>query len=144
MPTLYPTVGDDVDDIMAQLSGDEDAGYPKGFAGLAPTSVGIGATVNVPCPLNAYLKPNRLVLNAAALVDLSYVQDIRVGTISLNVGTQPVPCAAFARDAVGTTIDAAVWAGPAVYPVVSIFNNTAAAIVYGGGIFGPVSLKPPA
>lgn len=137
----WPQVGDDVSAILQELQGEED--YPKGFAGLVPTSVAAGATLPVNCPLTAYLKSNRLVLNPAAIVDLSYVQDIKVGTISLNVGSQPVPASAFARDAVGTTIDAAVWATPSVPPVVYIFNNTAAAIVYSGGFFGPVSLKAP-
>lgn len=136
-------VGDDVDDILNSLSGDEDAGYPKGFAGLTPTTLTTLLTGDVTCPLSAYLKPNRLVLGAAACVDKSFVMDLKVGTISLNVGSQGVPAVAFARDAVGTTIDAAVWASPSVAPVVRIYNGTAGTIIYEGGIFGPVSRTQP-
>jgi len=134
-----------VNDILAQLQGDDDdeAGLPKGFAGITPTSVAAGGAVGLPCPLTAFLKVRRLCLGGAACVDLSYVSDIKVGTISLNVGSQPVPCVAFARDAVGTSIDAAVWATPSVPPVVYVSNGTAAAIVYAGGFFGPVSLQAP-
>jgi hypothetical protein len=83
------------------------------------------------------------VMGSAACVPLSYVSDIRVGTTSLNVGSQPVPCECFAKDAVGTTINAAVWAGPAVQPVVNVLNGTGGTITYSGGFFGPVSLTPP-
>lgn len=152
-------VGDDVDDILDAIQGDDDyedemgatkrrkklrnRDFPIGFAGLTPTSIGTGVTSDVTVPLQAWLRPNRLVLGAAACVDLSYVMDVKVGTISLNVGSQGVPCAAFARDAVGTSLNAAVWASPSVPPVVRIYNNTGGTIVYAGGFVGPVSRSEP-
>jgi hypothetical protein len=139
-----PMGADDVDQILRDLSGDDSSALPRGFAGMTVTSIATGATTNCTVPLNAFLRIKRPLLGAAACVDLSYVQDIKVGTISLNVGTQPIPCVAFARDAVGTYIDAAVWASPSVAPVIVIYNNSGGTIVYAGGIFGDVSLQRPA
>lgn len=135
---------DDVDSILSQLQGDAPSNLPRGFAGMTPTSITTGSTIDVNVPLNAFMRIKRLLLNAAACVDLSYVSDIKVGTISLNIGTQPIPCVAFARDAVGCFIDAAVWASPSVYPVIKIYNNTGATVVYSGGVIGDVSLQKPA
>lgn len=139
-----PMGADDVDSILRDLSGDGGDSLPRGFAGMTVTSIATGATTNCTVPLNAFLRIKRPLLGAAACVDLSYVQDIKVGTISLNVGTQPIPCVAFARDAVGTYIDAAVWASPSVAPVIVIYNNSGGTIIYAGGIFGDVSLQRPA
>lgn len=151
-------VGDDVEDILNAIQGDDDddemgaakkrrninnRNFPRGFAGLTPTSIGAGVTADVSCPLQAWLRPNRLCLGAAACVDLSYVMDVKVGTISLNVGSQGVPCVVFARDSIGTELNAAVWASPSVPPVVRILNGTAGAIVYAGGFVGPVSRSEP-
>lgn len=139
-----PNVGDDVDEIMAQLSGPDDSSYPRGFAGLTPTSIAAAATgTPVSAPLNAWLKIQKLCLNTAALVDTFRVVRIDVGTIALNVGQQPVPGVCFARDAVGTQLDAAVWASPNVSPIVTFANGTTAAIVVEGGFFGPVSRSAP-
>lgn len=142
----------DTDRILAALSGggwpgmgaegDEDA-LPRGMAGMAVTSITTGSTTACNCQLNAYMRISRLVLNPAAVVDLSYVSDVKIGTISLNIGTQPVAAVAFARDAVGTELEAAVWASPSVFPVVYIFNNSGGTIVYSGGLFGRVSLGRP-
>jgi hypothetical protein len=128
------------------MGGDDDGeqALPRGMAGMTVTSITTGSTSNCNCPLNAYMRIARLVLNPAALVDLSYVADIKIGTISLNIGTQPIAAAAFARDAIGTGLEAAVWASPSVFPVVSIFNNTGGTVVYSGGLFGRVSLGRPA
>lgn len=144
----------DTDRILEALSGggwpgmgadgeDDEKALPRGMAGMAVTSVTTGATTTANCNLNAYMRIQRLVLNPAALVDLSYVSDIKIGTISLNIGTQPIAAAAFARDAIGTGLEAAVWASPSVFPVVYIYNNTGGTVVYSGGLFGRVSLGRP-
>lgn len=136
-----PSVGDDVDDILNSLQGDSD--YPIGFAGLTPTSIGATTTTDVSVPLSAWLRIERMVLGQASCVALCRVADVKVGTISLNVGTQAVPCEAFKHDAVGTKIAAAVWASPAVPPTVRLYNGTAGSIVFEGGLFGPVSRDQP-
>lgn len=142
----------DTDRILAALSGggwpgmgaeDTEDALPRGMAGMAVTSITTGSTTACNCQLNAYMRLSRLVLNPAAVVDLSYVSDIKIGTISLNIGTQPVAAVAFARDAVGTELEAAVWASPSVFPVVYLFNNTGGTVVYSGGLFGRVSLGRP-
>jgi hypothetical protein len=139
-----PNVGDDVDEIMAKLQGTGDDQYPRGFAGLAPASLAAAATGQYECKLNAWMRVQKLCLNTAALVDTVRVTRIDIGTIALNVGQSPVPAVCFARDAVGTQLDAAVWASPQVYPVVTMSNGTTAAIVIEGGFFGPVSRTAPA
>lgn len=136
-------VGDDVDELMAQLRGGDDDAYPRGFAGITPTSIAAAATTAVSAPLNAWLRIQKLCLNTAALVDTFRVTRIDVGTIALNVGQQPVPAVCFARDAVGTQLDAAVWASPNVPPITTFSNGTTAAIVVEGGFFGPVSRTEP-
>lgn len=136
-----PSVGDDVDDILNSLEGGEE--LPVGFAGLTPTDITTLLTSDIAVPLSAWLRIERLVLGAAACVDKSRVMDVKVGTISLNVGTQGVPCVAFKNDSVGTRIYAAIWASPAVPPTVRIYNGTAGTITYEGGLFGPVSRTQP-
>lgn len=136
-----PSVGDDLDDIMSSLQGADD--LPIGFAGLTPTDIATTVTTDVSVPLSAWLRIQRLVLGAAACVDKSRVQDVKVGTISLNVGTQPVPCVCFKNDSVMTQIYAAIWASPAVPPTVRITNGTAGTITYEGGLFGLVSRTQP-
>lgn len=143
----------DTDNILRALSGggwpgvggsEEDESFlPRGMAGMSVTSITTGTTTPCNCQLTAYLRIQRLVLNPAAVVDLSYVADIKIGTISLNIGQQPIAAAAFARDAVSTELEAAVWASPSVYPVVYMFNNTGGTVVYSGGLFGRVSLGKP-
>jgi hypothetical protein len=139
----WPQVGDDVDDIMAQLSGDEDGNYPRGFAGLAVTSIATLVTTPITAALNAYMRIQRLCLGTAAIADLVRVTRIDVGSIALNVGSNPVPGVCFARDAVGTMLDASVWATPSVPPIVTVYNGTAGTVIVEGGLFGPVSLKAP-
>jgi hypothetical protein len=137
---------DETDRILQALSGngsDEDA-LPRGMAGMTIVTVAAAATTPCPCPISAYLRLQKLVLNPAALVDKVYVQDVKIGTISLNIGSAPIPAVAFARDAIGTQLEAAVWASPSVAPVVYMSNQTAAGIECAGGLFGRVSLGRPA
>lgn len=127
------------DDLMATFGEDVASDdLPGGFAGLGTTAIVAGATTAITCSLNAYLRPDRLVLGAAAIVDLMRVSDIKVGTISLNVGTLGASANCFARDAIGTRLRAAVTASPSVPPVVTVFNGTAGTVSVEGAIFGPV------
>ena len=130
-------VGDD--DLLGRLGEDINSDdVPGGFAGLGATSVTTLITSNITVSLNAYLRPDRLVLGAASIVDLCRVNDIKVGTISLNVGSLGCSANCFARDAVGTRLRAAVTASPSVPPVVVFYNGTAGTVIVEGGLFGPV------
>lgn len=156
-------VGDDIDELVAELSGDDDdidfsgdarpvrgkpdtykvKDLPIGFAGLTPTQVGIGATSIIDCPVKTAFRPDRLVLEAALaagtdVLPNARVNDIIIGTIRLNVGSQPVPGRSFRYDAIGTRLRCAVVATPSVFPQVSITNTNAAAINVEGGFFGPM------
>lgn len=130
----------DENDVFASLMGDDSTGddVPGGFAGLGATSVATLTTSNITVPLNAFLRPDRLVMGAASVVDLCRVNDIKVGTTSLNVGSLGACAVAFARDAVGTRLRAAITGSPSVPPVVQFYNGTAATIIVEGALFGPV------
>lgn len=157
--------GDSIDALVDELSGDDDdidfsgaegrrggarpqsgnktetynvKDLPIGFAGLTTTaSLGAGLTFTSDVPIKTAFRPDRLVLNTVAL-DLD-VADIVIGTIRLNVGSQPVPGVCFARDAIGTRLKCAVVATPSVFPQVVLVNPTAAAILLPkGGFFGPM------
>lgn len=152
----------DIDDLVDELSGDDDdvdfsgdAGarrkpdtykvkdLPIGFAGLTPTQVAIGGTSVIDCPVKTAFRPDRLVLEAALaagtdVLPNARVNDIIIGTIRLNVGSQPVPGRSFRYDAIGTRLRCAVVATPSVFPQVSITNTNAAAINVEGGFFGPM------
>jgi hypothetical protein len=137
---------DETDRILQALSGaggDEEDALPRGMAGMTITTVAAAATTPCACPISAYLRLSKLLLNPAALVDKVYVADIKIGTISLNIGSAPIPAVAFARDAIGTHLEAAVWASPSVAPVIYMSNQTAAGIEFAGGLFGRVSLGRP-
>ena len=132
-------VGRSDDDILSSLGADIDQDdLPGGFAGLTPTSVLTLTQVNISVPLNAFLRPDRLCLGTAATVALCRVVDLKVGTISLNVGQQPANADAFRYDAIGTRLKAAVTASPSVPPTVVFSNGTGGTIVVDGSIFGPV------
>lgn len=126
------------DDLLNAFLGDDDDNLPRGFAGFTPTSVLAGATTPVPIPLNANIRIDTLKLQTAATVALCYVNDLKVGTISLNVGQQGAAADSFRYDAVGTTMKGAVWGTPPVPPLVMFNNGTGATIVVAGAIFGPV------
>lgn len=139
---LQTIVGDEVDTLLAQMSGDDELNannLPIGFAGLTPTSVTTLNTGTLTCPLNAVLRPDRLVMGTASRVALSRVNQIAVGTVNLNVGTQSSPCEAFSPDAIGTRLRAAVTGTPSVPPNVTVYNGTGGTIVYEGVFFGPVA-----
>jgi hypothetical protein len=126
--------------ILEALSGDVQADdVPGGFAGLGETSVTTLVTSNITCAITAYLRPDRLMLGAACTVDLCRVEDLKVGSISLNIGSSGAAAKCFAHDAVGSRLRAAVTASPAVPPVVRFYNGTAGTIKVEGAIFGPVT-----
>jgi hypothetical protein len=131
--------------LWRQLSGDAPQGgavqaddLPGGFAGVTPTSVTTLSTANIAIPLNAVMRTDRLVLGAAACVDLCRVVDLKVGTVSLNVGQQPACAVAFKHDAVGTRLRGAVTSNPSIPPILVFYNGTGGTIVVEGAMFGPV------
>jgi hypothetical protein len=129
-------------DVFSELMGDDEVrsgDLPGGFAGLGQTAVPTLTTANISVALNAVLRPDRLVLGAAAVVDLCRVNDIKVGTTSLNVGSLGACARAFAHDAQGTRLRGAVTASPTTPPIVQFYNGTAATIQVEGALFGPVA-----
>lgn len=137
MGRYQPIVGGD-NDILGALGDDFADDLPGGFAGLTQTSVATLTQANITVPLNADLRPDRLCLGTAATVALCQVVDMKVGTISLNVGQAPANADAFRYDAVGTRLRAAVTGTPSVPPTIVFYNGTGGTIVVQGSIFGPV------
>lgn len=107
---------------------------PISFVGIPVTSL-TTALVTVQIPIQRNLRPDRLVIDRvqAAAID---VQDLKIGTISLNASVNPIPADAFAPDAIGTAIRAVTVATPAVGMQITV-KASAGTPVLRGAIFGP-------
>jgi len=130
-------------DELAALAGDM-GDVSRQFCGFTPTTLttGLSGTIAVPLKANMYL--DRPVFGQASCVALSRCTDIAVGTISMNVGSQPIPCEIWRYDATGNFLNFPVMASPSVAPTVSVTNATAGTLVYEGGFLGRVSsARPP-
>lgn len=130
------------DDPLAQMSGDLDS-PPRQFCGFTPTSLATTVSGTIAVPLKANIFLDRPLFGQAACVALSRCTDIAVGTISMNVGSQPIPCEAWRYDATHCMLNFPVLASPSVPPTVSVDNQTAGTVVYEGGFIGRVSSARP-
>lgn len=149
-------VGDD-DDLMAAMSGldiigDDAPGsapaprgrkvdakrLPQSFVGVPLTTIPASSTgTTIQVNVQRQIRPDRFVMDRIQAAQ-ALVYDIKVGTISLNASTQPIPGDAFAPDAVDTAIRAVVSAIPAVGIQVNIGERTGVAITnFTGAFFGP-------
>lgn len=125
--------------VLDAMAGDTNDSELIQFAGMTPTDVAAAGTGTVPMPLKSNLALRRVVFGDAACVAKSRLTDITIGTISLNVGTQGIPCEAFRYDATYCMIRAGVVASPILPPNFLVANDTAASIKYEGGAFGQAS-----
>lgn len=103
------------------------------MAGLPRQSVAAGATGELAVNTSEPFRPERLVLSTAA--QAFDVLNIRIGTKSLNVTSNPISGNCFSEQAIGTHV-VGYTAQAGVGFVVSVQNNTAGAITSGGGVFG--------
>lgn len=108
------------------------------MAGLPNQSVAAGASADLTINVSEPFKFERLVLSVAA--QALNVTNVKVGLKSLNVSTNAISGNAFSEQAIGTTLDGYT-AQAGVGFVVSVINPTGAAVLTGGGVFGP-SLAP--
>jgi len=103
-------------------------------AGIPRQAIAAGASADLQITNSEPFRPDRIVLGLAAQgLD---VTNVRIGTKSLNVTSQPISGNCFAENAVGTHLSGYT-AQPGVGFVVSCQNNTAGSITSGGGVFGP-------
>lgn len=150
---------DDVDGLVAAMSGMDIVGdaaspggasavarprrvdakkLPQSFVGVPLTTIPAGSTgTTIQVNVQRQIRPDRFVMDRIQAAQ-ALVYDIKVGTISLNASTQPIPGDAFAPDAVDTAIRAVVSAIPAVGIQINIGERTGVAISnFTAAFFGP-------
>lgn len=103
-------------------------------AGVPRQAVAAAASADLQITVSEPFRPDRIVLSAAA--QALDVTNVKIGTKSLNVTSNPISGNCFAEDAVGTDLQGYT-AQPGVGFVISVTNNTVASITTGGGVFGP-------
>ncbi len=115
---------------------------PQSFIGAPLTTITASSTgQSIAMPVLRNLRPDRIVLDRVQAAS-ALVYDLRIGTISLNASSNPVPGDMFAPDAVGTSIRCVETATPSVGITIVVGNRTAVAITsLAIGIIGP-STKP--
>lgn len=103
------------------------------MAGIQRQSIAAAGTADLAITVSEPFRPERLVLaTAAQALDLN---NLRIGTKSLNVSNNPISGNCFAEDAVNTHV-VGYTAQAGVGFTLSLVNNTAGAITTGGGVFG--------
>lgn len=115
---------------------------PQSFAGMPLTTIAASSTgTSIALPVLRNLRPDRIVFDRVQAAS-ALVYDVRIGTVSLNASSSPVPGDMFAPDAVGTSIRCVETATPSVGITLVIGNRTAVAITsMTAGVIGP-STKP--
>jgi hypothetical protein len=133
-------------DLQAFMSGVEiGADKPRGYrqtmgqllriaAGIPRQAVAAAASADLTVTVSEPFKPERIILSTAAqALDVS---NIKIGTKSLNVTSNPISGNCFSEQATGVQLEGYT-AQAGVGFVVSVTNNTAGSITTGGGAFGP-------
>jgi hypothetical protein len=103
------------------------------LAGVPRQSVAAAASADLSIVVSEAFRPERIVLSTAA--QALDVTNVRIGTKSLNVTSNPISGNVFSEQAIGTHV-IGYTAQPGVGFVVSVTNNTVAAITTGGGVLG--------
>lgn len=103
------------------------------MAGLPRQAITAGSSAELQVNTSEPFRPERLVLSTAA--QALDVLNIRIGTKSLNVTSNPISGNCFSEQAIGTHV-VGYTAQAGVGFVVSAQNNTAGSITSGGGVFG--------
>lgn len=107
---------------------------PISFVGIPVTTLATTLTT-IQVPIQRNIRPDRLVIDRVAAATIN-IQDVKIGTISLNASVNPIPADAFAPDAIGTAIRAVTVATPAVGIQVQAFATTGTPVLR-GAFFGP-------
>lgn len=140
--TVSGIVGAAADDAgdPAAASSDDARNLPQSFIGIpytaAPTLA--GTRVSAKCQVYRDVRPDRLVLGDAALVDWM-IRDVRVGTTSLNASTNQIPGRCFAPLSFGNRLRATVTASTSVGITIDCYSNKPVATSSNlcGAFFGP-------
>lgn len=103
------------------------------FAGIPSTSVAAAASNDVACNIAEPFRPDRLMLSVVAQALL--VTNLRIGTKSMNVSSNPISGNCFSEQAVNNDLSGYT-AQPGVGMLLSVNNPGASAVVLTGGFFG--------
>lgn len=103
-------------------------------AGVPRQTITAGASADLQITVSEPFRPDRIVLSTAA--QALDVNNIKIGTKSLNVTSNPISGNCFSEQAINTFLQGYT-AQPGVGFVLSVTNNTGASITSGGGVFGP-------
>lgn len=102
-------------------------------AGIPRSAIAAAGTYDAQITNTEPFRPDRIVLNTAA--QALDVTNVKVGTKSLNVTSNPISGNCFSEQAVNTQLQGYT-AQPGVGFVISFINNTAGSITTSGGVFG--------
>jgi len=120
--------------VVRQKRPNTDRRYPLGFV---PTSVGAGATLNVPGAPQNLFRPERLVIPSDIAFDFG-VTDIKVGNTSQFVQNVEVPAALFSEVAINTAVQFDT-AEVGNQISISIRNKSAGAVEFTAGAVGTIA-----
>ena len=104
-------------------------------AGVPVTNIADGATTEITVPVADPFRPDTLVLSAAARAAGVSILDIKVGTVSQNVSSGPIPAEVFAPDARWTRLNGST-AQPGVGITLSVRNTSGSSIAFSGVFYG--------
>jgi len=111
---------------------------PQNFAATSPATVAASAQGQVLelSPLRV-IRPDRIVVDRTQAASLT-LDDVKIGTVSLNASTGKMPMDAFAPDAQDTSMRCTVTASPSLHIYFTVSNKTATAVTnFSIGIIGP-------
>lgn len=111
---------------------------PQNFAATPLFTVGASTSGVVAelTPLRV-IRPDRIVIDRTQAASLT-LDDVKIGTVSLNASTGKMPMDAFAPDAIGTDMRCPVTATPSLHIFFTVSNKTATAVQNCSiGIVGP-------
>lgn len=103
-------------------------------AGIPSSSLGAGLSTDVQVTVSEPFRPDKIILSVAS--QALNVTNIKIGTKSLNVTSNPISGNCFSEQAIGSHLEGYT-AQPGVGFVISLQNPTGGAITIGGGVFGP-------
>jgi hypothetical protein len=102
-------------------------------AGVPRQAIGAAASYDAQITNTEAFRPDRIVLNTAA--QALDVTNVKVGTKTMNVTSNPISGNCFSEQAIGTQLEGYT-AQAGVGFVISFTNNTAGSITTSGGVFG--------
>jgi len=111
---------------------------PQNFAATVPVTIAASATGTVVelVPLRV-IRPDRIVVDRVQAASLT-LDDVKIGTVSLNASTGKIAMDAFSPDAQGTAMRCTQTASPSLHIFFTVSNKTATAVTnFSIGIIGP-------